>query len=116
MQLHTNKKILSVLLLLFSIGIIALGILSLSQFDHPLEHFRDLVLHDRIVQMIMFDFLFFFTWVFLWMIDRGQEHRRMVFPWLILGILAASWMILVFIVTERKGGEDPSGRHPHEVR
>lgn len=102
MELHTNNKLLSLLLVVFMIGFVALGILALDQFNHPFDHFRDLVTHDRVVQMIMFDFIFFFIWVFLWMIDRGKKTGRVVVPWLVVGIVAATLMVYIFILTGRK--------------
>ena len=92
---------------LFVAGFIILGLLTLGQFDHPLSHYGDLLMHDHIVQMIMFDFLFFFLWVFFWMIDRGKVRNRRVFSWLLVGLVAATLMIYLFILSER---EPDSGR------
>ena len=102
MELHTNKKLLTLHLILFVTGFTVLAILAFGQFTNPFDHFADLLLHDRIVQMVMFDFFFFFLWVLYWMIDRGKRSGRRVLPWVLVGILAATLMIYIFILTERK--------------
>ena len=102
MNLHTNPRILSILLIFFLTGFCLLGISALMQFDHPLEHYIDLLMHDRVVQMIMFDFLFVFIWVFLWMIDQEKPFRRYVFRWILIGMIAATLMIYLFILLDRR--------------
>jgi uncharacterized BrkB/YihY/UPF0761 family membrane protein len=102
MNLHTNPRVLLILLVLLLIGFTLLGILALRQFDHPLDHYWNLLVHDRIVDMIMFDFFFFFVWVYFWMTDRGKSAGRVVFLWLRIGVIAATLMIYLYILTGRK--------------
>jgi hypothetical protein len=101
-ELHTNRTLMLILLLSFMGGSIWLGILSRSAYEHPLQHYIDLLLNDRIVQIIMLDFLFFFIWVVLWMADQRRETGRRVVLWIPLGLVAASLMIYLFIIARRK--------------
>ena len=39
------------------------------------------------------------------MIDRGKDGKRMLFPWILLGAIAASLMIYIFILTESRENE-----------
>ncbi len=102
MEYHTNPRILLILLIVFAGGFIIIGFCALGEYANPLQHLWDLLVHDHVVQLIMFDFLFFFVWVFLWMIDRGKLRNRRMFPWLVVGIVAATLMIYIFILSERR--------------
>lgn len=101
-DLHTNRALMTILLVIFTVGFILLGILSLLEYEHPLSHYMELLFHDRIVQIIMLDFLFFFIWVVLWMIDCGRKSGRSAIGWIPLGLIAASLMIYLYVITERK--------------
>jgi lysylphosphatidylglycerol synthetase-like protein (DUF2156 family) len=74
MQLHTHRALLLPLFVVFLGGFFLLGWLALAAYKSPLEHLWDLTRHDRIFQLVLYDFLFFFVWVFLWMIDRGKAR------------------------------------------
>lgn len=102
MPLHTNRRLLVALTIPFTITFLVLLWSSVAGTGNPGARFFDLLFHDRVFQLVMFDFTFFFIWVFLWMIDRGREKGRMVFPWLIVGLLCATLMIHLFIATEKQ--------------
>ncbi len=101
MPYHLRRPLLSVLLILFLISFVVIGWFALREGVSPVSHFFDLLQHDRVMQLVMLDFTFFFIWVFLWMIDRARQTNRTAAPWIIVGILAASLMIYLFILTEK---------------
>ena len=102
MNLHTNQRLMIVLLIPFSVTMATLFWLSLAEYPHPIGHFLDLLEHDRVFQMVMFDFTFFFLWVIFWMIDRARKTGQAVFPWIVVGLVCATWMIYLFVATGRR--------------
>ncbi len=102
MELHTNRKLLLGLLIAFCLGFAVLMWIAWTEIPAPLDHLWQLTLHDRMFQLVTLDFLFFFFWVFFWMVDRARRTQRNLFPWLIVGLLSATLMIFLFILTESK--------------
>ncbi|MBI3766770.1 MAG: hypothetical protein HY277_09765 [Ignavibacteriales bacterium] len=82
--------------------------MSLIEAQSPFAHFWNLMLHDRIFQVVMLDFTFFFVWVFFWMIDRARMNGRNPYPWLLVGMCVATLMIYLYILTERRGSTQSS--------
>jgi hypothetical protein len=104
MKLHKNKAALHVLLVLFVAGVLALGTLTLIEDSAPFAHAWRLLLNDRIMQLVMWDFLFFFVWVCFWIHDDARERSRRRVPWFLLGVIAATLMIYVYVLCgERRG-------------
>ncbi len=106
--IHRDKKVLTILVIPFLIAFAALTWMAWSEMEAPLQHTWDLLKHDRIFQMVMLDFTFFFIWVFLWMIDRARKTQRNPFPWIIVGLLVATLMIYLFVLTEPRREDQPT--------
>jgi uncharacterized BrkB/YihY/UPF0761 family membrane protein len=100
--LHTNKRLLSILFILFCVVFVGLGVLTLIECPSPFAHALDLLLHDRIVQLVMVDFAFFFLWVYFWIIDQSRATKRNPIPWFIVGLIAATIMIYAFVLSGQK--------------
>jgi hypothetical protein len=74
-------------------------LMALAEGTNPFVHCWDLLLHDRVAQIIMADFTFFFLWVFCWMVDDGKRRWGTILPWMVVGIAGATWMITLYIIT-----------------
>lgn len=98
MQLHTHRPILWGLLIMFLLGFIWLGWLYIVETPEPLSHAKELIVGDRFVQFLLFDFACFFIWVALWMIDFSCPRHRSPYPWILLGLIAATAMICGFVL------------------
>ncbi len=98
MELHTDRRVIRIILVAFALSYLIFGELAMREWSDPVAHFLDLLLHDRVVQLIMIDFFFFFVWVVFWMIDYGRRERRRVLYWIPLGAIAATLMITLFLL------------------
>ncbi len=101
MNLHTSRPIAGALFTAFSLAAASLGALAFAEGTNPFTHALELLLHDRVVQIIMADFTFFFLWVLCWMIDDGTKQWRKIIPWMIVGLAGATWMITLYVMTRR---------------
>ncbi len=108
MELHSDRRIAGIILAAFVIPFVAVGIMALLEGADPVSHLFDLLLHDRVVQLIMIDFVFFFVWVVLWMIDLGRREKRNVLVWIPLGLIAGTLMITLFVLSNPRKTERPS--------
>ncbi len=108
MALHTRRKTAYILLGGFTAAFLALGIAALREHPDPVGHFIDLLLHDRVMQIVMADFAGMFAWVFCWMLDDARKRGKKPWGWLVVGAIGATWMIALYLVRRPADGRTVS--------